>query len=296
MAHILGMGIATLDIINTVDGYPVEDSEVRALSQCLCRGGNATNTLVVLSQLGHACAWAGVLANEPDSRLIREDLARYAIDISPCRIEPHGKVPTSYITLNQQNGSRTIVHYRDLPEYRFEDFARIDLGPYQWLHFEGRAVEETAGMIALAKERRPDLPISLEVEKDRPGLDKLFGGVDVLLFSRAYALRQGYADARSFLQHIRNGIPATIVCSWGGQGAYAMNEKDEFLHSPAHQPLQLIDTIGAGDTFNAGFISARLAGKPVREALQFACYIAGVKCGQRGFAGLTVAAAQTPVR
>ena len=66
MARILGVGIATLDIINTVDGYPAEDSEVRAIHQRICRGGNATNTLVVLSQLGHRCAWAGVLADEPD--------------------------------------------------------------------------------------------------------------------------------------------------------------------------------------------------------------------------------------
>ena len=28
MAHILGIGIATLDIINTVDGYPPEDAEI----------------------------------------------------------------------------------------------------------------------------------------------------------------------------------------------------------------------------------------------------------------------------
>jgi hypothetical protein len=51
MAKILGIGIAALDIINTVDGYPNEDAEVRAINQRVCRGGNATNTLVVLSQL-----------------------------------------------------------------------------------------------------------------------------------------------------------------------------------------------------------------------------------------------------
>jgi ketohexokinase len=66
MPHILGIGIATLDIINSVDGYPAEDTEVRALRQQLRRGGNCTNTLAVLSQLGHRCAWGGVLAAEPN--------------------------------------------------------------------------------------------------------------------------------------------------------------------------------------------------------------------------------------
>jgi ketohexokinase len=49
------VGIATLDIINVVDTYPAENSEVRALSQQKVRGGNATNSLVVLSQLGYQC-------------------------------------------------------------------------------------------------------------------------------------------------------------------------------------------------------------------------------------------------
>ena len=49
MANILAVGIATIDIINRVNGYPHEDDEIRAISQSIRRGGNATNTLVVLS-------------------------------------------------------------------------------------------------------------------------------------------------------------------------------------------------------------------------------------------------------
>lgn len=68
MSRILAIGIATLDIVNLVADYPPEDSEVRALDQRVSRGGNATNTLVVLSQLGHRCSWGGVLAEDADSR------------------------------------------------------------------------------------------------------------------------------------------------------------------------------------------------------------------------------------
>ncbi len=110
MASILGIGIATLDIINTVDGYPEEDAEVRVQHQRVCRGGNATNSLVVLSQLGHCCTWGGVWVDEPDGQRILKDLADSAVDTSHCRVESQGKVPTSYIILNQRSGSRTIVH------------------------------------------------------------------------------------------------------------------------------------------------------------------------------------------
>ena len=47
--RILGVGIATLDLINEVERYPPEDAEVRALTQRRSRGGNAANTLAVLS-------------------------------------------------------------------------------------------------------------------------------------------------------------------------------------------------------------------------------------------------------
>ena len=82
MATLLAIGIATLDIINTVDSYPEEDSELRALSQSQARGGNATNTLTVLSQLGHQCHWGGVLIDEADSQFILDDLALSNINIS----------------------------------------------------------------------------------------------------------------------------------------------------------------------------------------------------------------------
>ena len=74
MARILSIGIATLDIINEVDGYPSEDTEVRALSQRIACGGNAANTLTVLSLLGHRCAFGGVLAAEPNGVRVRQAL------------------------------------------------------------------------------------------------------------------------------------------------------------------------------------------------------------------------------
>src|SRR3569833_242282 len=117
---------------------------LRALAQRVSRGGNCTNTLVVLSQLGHHCSWGGVLVDEPDASRIVADLDAHAIDLTPVRRLPKGKVPTSYITLNQRNGSRSIVHYRDLPEYDFDAFATIDLGACDWLHFEGRDIDAAA--------------------------------------------------------------------------------------------------------------------------------------------------------
>ena len=140
-SRILGVGNATVDIINEIDRYPEEAAEVRAISQQVRRGGNATNTLVVLSQLGHRCTWAGTLAREPDARVILTDLERHRINTAPVRTTERGKVPTSYVALSRATGSRTIIHHRDLPEYRPEDFMQLALDEYDWVHFEGRNLD-----------------------------------------------------------------------------------------------------------------------------------------------------------
>ncbi len=291
MAQILAVGIATLDIINSIDGYPAEDDEIRAVSQRLCRGGNATNTLTVLSQLGHESHWAGVLADEPDARHIITALARHHIDTTAVVTQREGKVPTSYILHNLRNGSRTIVHHRDLSEYPFSAFEKIDLTPFDWLHFEGRNVEETRQMMARARHHHPHLPCSLEIEKERPQIDTLLPLADLLLFSRAFARQRGFDSATAFLTAMQRKAPGKeIICAWGEEGAYGLDRHDDFHYSPAFPPPRIVDTLGAGDAFNAGLIDARLKGLGMKEALREGCRLAGQKCGHNGLEFLTTPA------
>lgn len=283
MARILAVGIATLDIINSVKSYPHEDDEVRAVSQRLCRGGNATNTLAVLSQLGHDCHWAGVLADEPDARHIEADLQRHRINSDAVTRLAHGKVPTSYITHNLANGSRTIVHYRDLPEYSFAAFKKIDLSRFDWLHFEGRNIEETLQMLEWTRAQRPALPISIEIEKERDQIDRLFSHADQLLFSKPFARGRGHHHALSLLNAIRPVVPkARLICTWGEAGAWAIDSNGAELHCPSFQPAQVVDTLGAGDTFNAAMIDGSLHRLPLTATLKAACHLAGRKCGHQG--------------
>lgn len=286
MAHILATGIATLDIVNTLDGYPAEDAEVRARAQRVSRGGNATNTLVVLSQLGQRTSWAGVWVEEPDARHIRADLEHHGVDMRHCRQLESGKVPTSYITLNARNGSRTIVHYRDLPEFSADDFARVDLAAFDWLHFEGRNVLETAAMLEYARASAPHLPRSLEVEKPRPGIEALFPLADVLLFSPVYA--RSRADGPEALLRAIHGEHrhADLFCTAGAAGAVALERNGTLHRSRAFPPARVVDTLAAGDAFNAAVIDGYLRRFPVDSLLGRACRVAGLKVGQEGLRDL----------
>jgi ketohexokinase len=281
--RVLAVGGATLDIINSVPAYPKEDDELRATAQQQCRGGNATNTLVVLSQLGHQCSWAGMLGDDAASLLVMDDLRRYGIDTRWVTVQSDGLTPTSYIISSQATGSRTIVHYRDLPEYQFEAFSRIDLTEYDWIHFEGRDVAAYGAMLKHARQAQHTATLSLEIEKPRSGIEGLVPLADVVIFAKAYATSRGYGHARALLKAIRPGAQSAILfATWGEDGAWMQTADDEPRHVPAYPPAQVVDTLSAGDVFNAGVIDGLLLGKDPAVVLSDAARLAGKKCAHRG--------------
>lgn len=292
MARILVVGTATLDLIFTLTRYPDEDAELRATELRTSPGGNAANTLVVLSQLGHVCAFGGVLADGPETTPILERLAKHGIDLTACR-RVLGRPPTSCVLLSLEGSTRTIVHHRDLPEYSDEEFSQIDLTQFDWVHFEGRDGPETVRMVRRICERRPSLPCSVEVEKPRPGIEAAFANVGMLIFSRVYANYLGFDTPHTFLLRMLEQAPqADLIVTWGKEGAYGLDRRGAIHHSSAHPPIEVKDTLGAGDTFNAGLIDAYLRGRRLTEALSHACRLAGKKCGQVGLEGLGVNSSQ----
>lgn len=285
MSFILLTGNATLDISNLVDHYPHEDEEIRALQQWLSSGGNAANMAKVLAAHRHRCDFCGVIAQDSDGDHIFTDLAEKSVGLDHVVRQP-GKSPVSYITVNRQNGSRTIVHYRDLPELSAADFCRIPVAHYDWLHFEGRNVAELAQMLAYTHDNVFDQPVSLEIEKVREGLEELIPQVDLVMFPRAYAQAQGFHDAESFLRdrQARHGM-VWMTCTWGDAGAWAIDQLGVVFHAPALTVGQVVDTVGAGDVFNACLIHALATGQLLEEALHYAVKMAGRKVQQRGLDG-----------
>jgi len=286
MSLFLLTGIATLDIINSVDHYPLEDEELRATKRRLTPGGNALNTANMLSRLGHRAELLVQFANDPAAAFIQETLTTYNLGHRYC---PHvnGATPTSYITLNTANGSRTIVHYRDLPELDHTAFTQLPIEQFDWLHFEGRNVSETLKMIRHARKRLMDQPVSIEIEKPRTHIEALIPLADIIIFSRAYARAKGYASANDLLLHMRSlNHHASLICAWGEEGAWALEAEKQsaahIIHTAAAQD-RVIDTLGAGDTLNAGLIGALADGDFLEEALDKAVTLASHKIANHGF-------------
>jgi ketohexokinase len=291
--RILGVGIATLDLINEVAEYPPEDAEVRALGQRVTRGGNCTNTLAVLAQLGHACAWVGTVADDAGGARILGDLAARGVSIEHAVRVSDAVTPTSYISLSRQTGSRTIVHFRRLRELEAVDLAAVPLRGLDWVHLEGRAPGETAAIIRRIRQEAPGLPISLELEKPRPGIEALFDGPDVLMVSRAFALdRAGpHVGPVPFLADLAERSSARLlVLGWGAAGAWLLERGTAARLVPPVSLARVVDTLGAGDVLNAGVIDGLVRGLEPETAVRGAVRLAGIKCGRVGLDGLAEAA------
>ena len=287
MSRILSTGIATLDIINQVDHYPAEDEELRAVAQSIRSGGNAANTACVLAQFGFEVHLLATLGQDTAGEQVRRELQANAVVTEQLVTISQGRTPTSYITLNQASGSRTIVHYRDLPELEENDFPFGELEHYDWFHFEGRNIETLEKILRRLDRQRIDQPVSIEIEKPRPGIERLYRHADILLFSRAFAKTHDYTCADTLFDDLRDrGVSSTLVCSWAEQGAFACDRDGRRYHSPALVPNQVVDTLGAGDTFHAGLIRAMLEGHSLETALHSACELAGRKVAQNGLANL----------
>ena len=77
-----------------------------------------------------------------------------------------------------------------------------------------------------------------------------------------------------------------LVCTWGVQGAWYCEANEEIKHQPTEKTPNTIDTLGAGDTFNAGLINALIQKKTLAEAIASASKLAALKCQKTGLDNL----------
>lgn len=293
--QILCVGLVVLDIINVVDKYPEEDTDRRCLSQRWQRGGNASNSCTVLSLLGARCAFMGSLAHGHVADFLVADFRRRGVDVSQVAWQSQGDTPCSCCIVNNSNGSRTIILYdTNLPDVSAKDFEKVDLTRFKWIHIEGRNASEQVKMLQRIEQYNGMQPlqqkvrVSVEIEKPREELFQLFGYGEVVFVSKDVAKHLGFRSAGEALKGLYSRVKkgATLICAWAEEGADALGPDGQLLHSDAFPPPRVVDTLGAGDTFNASVIFSLSKGNSMQEALRFGCQVAGKKCGLQGFDGI----------
>lgn len=271
------IGDALIDYQYWVDEMPPVGGDTLIHESNRSAGGSAANTAVALGALGVSTAFIGRIGSDESGDWIKSQLTSGGVDISCVQ---YGASSGYVVTIINATGERTMFSYRGasaIPMFATPILSRtmrrvkiMLLSGYCLLNAEQAEFALTAigelkaagGLFALD-------PSPLIGQVDTVLCEKILSSVDILMPNRNELMTLAQTDDfQQALETIQNKVPL-IALKLGSEGAAVLIrkgtvtpsgtvfEEDLYEKMPA-EPVQIVDTTGAGDAFNAGFISGFL--------------------------------------
>ncbi|MFG3045145.1 sugar kinase [Streptomyces sp. NPDC048241] len=274
----------TMAQVTPADGEGLEHSrELR-----LAVAGAESTVAQYLADLGHRAAWVSRVGDDPLGRRIVRAVAGRGVDVGGVRVDPDA--PTGlYLKDFGPEGTRVHYYRRGSAASRMgpSDAERVDLAGARLLHLTGITPALSQGcaeLVALLMERaaRARVLVSFDVNH-RPALwssldhaavalRDLARQADLVFVGRDEAERLwGTATAEEIHAHL--APPGTLVVKDGEVGATEFSDAGtEFVPATA---VEVIEAVGAGDAFAAGYLSGLLHGYGSADRLALGHRLAG---------------------
>ena len=241
-----------------------------------------------LAALGVSVGFVTRLGDDPLGNIALERLAERSVDLS-CVKRVSGGTSTGVTILLPHEGKRHILTY---PGTMFEmtagdlDLNYLASGRHFHLSslFLHKALQADLARV-LRQLKSEGLSLSLDTNDDPEDtwgapLDELLGIVDIFLPNEDEACRiTGKSDAESAIEVLAKRVPlVAIKC---GKRGSLVGTADHRWFVPA-QLVTPVDTIGAGDSFDAGFLAAYLRGEAPEACAGFGNRIAALSTLRQG--------------
>lgn len=251
--------------------------------------GAESNVAVSLARLGTPASWAGILGDDPLGARVRREIDDFGVDTSLVRFESGGR--TGVFFKDPGEGGSAVYYYRAGSAAAGMDSnfaAQMVASRPRWIHLTGVTCAlspscSDAVTTALGDARATGIPVSFDVNYRRAlWTDATQAGRDILAAARL-------ADV------VFVGLDEAEVL-WGSRTAHEVRElintaavlivKDGAIECTAFQdgsavivpalPVQVVEPVGAGDAFAAGWLHGHLAGLDAASCLRLGHLMAGI--------------------
>jgi sugar/nucleoside kinase (ribokinase family) len=233
------------------------------------------------ARLGLRTAFVGVVGDDPMGRFMLDAMQAHGIDVAGCRVDLD--VPTGATVILTSGTDRAILTAPGtIPLLRDEDIPEELVGRARHLHVGSLFLLDALRprlATRLAAARRAGLTTSVDCNWDPRetwdgGVRAILRETDVFLPNAAEATRiAGTRDVEAAARALVAAGPRVVAVKCGTDGAIAVARDGTLMQVPS-LAVEAVDTTGAGDSFDAGFVAGFLAGRPVH-----ACLALGVVAG-----------------
>ncbi|MGN7292570.1 carbohydrate kinase family protein [Rhizobium sp. SAFR-030] len=272
---VLCIGRIYCDLIFTgVDEMPVLGRELFAEGMEIAAGGGAYIAAAHVTHVGRKAALVARLGTDPLSRGIGDQMHASGVDLQFLEHAADAGPQVTVATVVGQD--RAFLTRRAGPAKPATLDAALGWDEALHLHIaEYATLHEMPDLVTRAKAN--GLTVSLDPSWDAaliygPGFLEACAGVDLFLpnLEEAEAIT-GLPNPQAALSMLQASFPH-VALKGGGTGAWAAAGGD-VLHAPA-QDVTVVDTTGAGDAFNAGFLDAWLDQRDMQT-----CLASGIRAG-----------------
>jgi sugar/nucleoside kinase (ribokinase family) len=287
MKRVLVVGEINVDLVlQGAHALPTPGKEVLVDDVVLTLGSASAICAMGLARLGTPVAFLGKVGTDPWGEFCLDVMRAAGIDVS--RVIGDAKIKTGVTVSITSPRDRALVSYLgSIRALRAEDVPEKAFPGFDHLHVSSYFLQEglRPGIRGLfARARAAGLTTSLDPgydpsERWDPDIVATLAETD-LFFPNEVELRAiaGRDDIAEALRRLENGR-TRVVAKLGAQGCMVL-EAGEPLAVPAFR-TDPVDTTGAGDSFDAGFLHAWLRGMSMLDCLRW-----GAACGSLSTRGL----------
>ncbi len=277
MTQAIFVGLSTIDVVYGVDKFPAANTKVAARSQEVFVGGPATNAAVTFAGLGGQAALVTAAGRHPLSQMVREELQRHSIrliDLNP----KFDEVPVISSVSVDRKGHLNVVSANatrvptpspavDANLCRQARIVMVD-GHYM------EACQAWAQAAAADK-----IPVVFDGGSWKEGTADLLKSVHTAICSADF-LPPGCKSRHDVIEFLKSsGVTSIAITDGADPIQFSSATTSGTLRVP---PIEVVDTMGAGDVFHGAYCYFASTGCGFVEALAEAAGMATESCRYRG--------------